>query len=392
MTANNALPATYRNPDLVVNQDNLAGWNMPHRRRHGFHNLHLLQRYGLLIRSPDVMMLNTDIDRRIGDLPEARRLTSTNEFSAIAVVQGDRLLFERYAPDFGPDRPHSMQSMTKTTLNLVFGRLVEDGVIDLGATIADYIPEIGSGYAAATIQQVLDMNVVNVFNEDYDDPYSPAPAPGEPVGYGRQEVGLSWRLPPAGEDEYSMRDFITTIASDDISNPSGETNYKSPNTDLLGWVAERASGRSLRDFMADIVKAAGLEGGFHVALSSDFSPVVSGGGFMTARDLARYAMLFARKGVGVHGETVGSAAFIEETRSGRGTAMPEPREWLRYSNQTNTNGQWLGHGGYGGQYFIADPDKDMAAVFFSVLQDKDAGDKSYTSEVIRLLEEIVALY
>ncbi len=389
---NNALPATYRNPDLVVNKDNLAGWNQAENRRHGFHNLHLLQRYGLLIRSPDVMVLNRDIDRRIGDLPEARRLTTTNEFSAMAVARGSTLLFEKYAPDFGPDRPHSMQSMTKTTLNLVYGRLVEDGAVELDAKVANYIPEIGSGYAAATIQQVLDMDLVNVFNEDYDDPYSLAPAAGEPVGYGRQEVALGWRLPPEGEDEYSMRDFILTLTSDDVANPSGETNYKSPNTDLLGWIAERVSGRPLSAHLADVVKAAGLEGGFHLALSSDFSPVVSGGGFMTARDMARYALLFARKGIGVHGEAVGSAAFIDETRSGRGTAMPEPREWLRYSNQTNTNGTWLGHGGYGGQYFIANPDNGAVAVFFSVLQDKDAGDKTYTSEVIRLLEKIIALY
>jgi CubicO group peptidase (beta-lactamase class C family) len=358
----NALPATYRNPDLVVNDDNLAGWNQAGNRRHGFHNLHLLQRYGLLIRSPDVMVLNRDIDRRIGDLAETRRLTTANEFSAMAVVRGSTLLFETYAPDFGPDRPHSMQSMTKTTLNLVYGRLGEDGVIDLTAKVADYIPEIGSGYAAATIQQVLDMDVVNVFNEDYDDPCSPAPGSGEPVDYGRQEVGLSWPLPPEGEDEYSMRDFILTLTSDDIANPSGETNYKSPNTDLLGWIAERVSGRPLSAHLADIVKAAGLEGGFHVALSSDFSPVVSGDGFM------------------------------DEARSGRGTAMPEPRQWLRYSNQTNTNGAWLGHGGYGGQHFIANPDNGVVAVSFSVLEDKDAGDRTYTSEVIRLLEEIVALY
>ena len=159
-----------------------------------------------------------------------------------------------------------------------------------------------------------------------------------------------------------MRDFILTLTSDDIANPSGETNYKSPNTDLLGWVAERVSGRPLSAHLADIVKAAGLEGGFHVALSSDFSPVVSGDGFM------------------------------DEARSGRGTAMPEPRQWLRYSNQTNTNGAWLGHGGYGGQHFIANPDNGVVAVSFSVLEDKDAGDRTYTSEVIRLLEEIVALY
>ena len=85
MTINNALPAIYRNSDLVVNEDNLTHWNLPENRRYGFHNLYRLQRYGLLsygllIRSPDVMTLNTDIDRRIGDLPETRRQTSSIEF------------------------------------------------------------------------------------------------------------------------------------------------------------------------------------------------------------------------------------------------------------------------------------------------------------------------
>ena len=42
--------------------------------------------------------------------------------------------------------------------------------------------------------------------------------------------------------------------------------------------------------------------------------MVSGGACLTARDLARYGLLFARGGEGVDGLRVGDAAFIEETR------------------------------------------------------------------------------
>ena len=79
-----------------------------------------------------------------------------------------------------------MQSIAKTTMNHIFGRLVENGRIDLGRKVVGYIPEIGSGYAGANVQQVLDMDVMNNFNEGYDDSHSPAPGPGEPVGYGGQ--------------------------------------------------------------------------------------------------------------------------------------------------------------------------------------------------------------
>jgi hypothetical protein len=46
----------------------------------------------------------------------------------------------------------------------------------------------------------------------------------------------------------------------------------------------------------------------------------------------------------VDGQAVGAAAFLQVTRQG-GIPMPPPRDWLRYSNQTNTDGDGLGHGG-----------------------------------------------
>jgi len=381
---------TVRNPDLHVGPGNLAGWNQPDRRRKGFHGLHALSRYDMGVRAPDVLVLRKSIDRRIGDLPSVRRLTGATPFSAMAVVRGQSVLYEAYAPDFGPDRPHTLQSISKTTMNLVFGRMVDDGKVVLNRRVRDYVPEIGSGYAEATVQQVLDMDVTNNFNEDYSDPYEVSRL-GATVGYGRQEIAMGWRLPPPGEPNFAMRDFLCTLTSDDVTNPGGETQYHSPNTDLLGWIAERAGGRSLRTLLIDIAVAAGVEGMFRVGTDAEGVPIVSGRIFLTARDLCRYGLLFARNGVGVHGECVGSARFIDATRGGRGTRPPPPRQSLRYSNQTNTNGRWIGHGGYGGQYMLADPETGVVVAFFSVLEDDDASDDTYHPEIIAMAEDVVRL-
>jgi len=164
-------PTTIRNPDLEVAEDNMANWNLPDKRRWGFHNIHKITRYSMGLRASQVMPLKTDIDLRIGNMPEVRRLTRTTFFSAMVVLRGQTVLFEIYAPDFGPKCLHSMQSVTKSTMNLVYGRLIEQGQIDVNKKVVDYLPDMGSGYAQATVQQVLNMDLKNNFNEDYSDPY-----------------------------------------------------------------------------------------------------------------------------------------------------------------------------------------------------------------------------
>ncbi|OYU20294.1 MAG: hypothetical protein CFE34_00930 [Rhodobacteraceae bacterium PARR1] len=108
---------------------------------------------------------------------------------------------------------------------------------------------------------------------------------------------------------------------------------------------------------------------------------------LTARDLARYGLLLARRGLGVDGRQVGDPAFIGETLKG-GIQMPAPRAHLRYSNQTNTNGRWIGHGGYGGQYLLVDMSTGTVGVYLSVLQDANGYDAAFYPPVIRMLAEI----
>ncbi len=369
----------YPNPDLAVIADNKARWNRSDYRREGFHNLYRKARYAISLRSDAVLRLEKNVDRRIGMREDVRRLTGSRIFSGMVVVRGQEVLHEAYAPDFGPDQPHSIQSITKTNLNFMVGGLVAAGQLDPGKTVADYLPEIGSGYAGATVQQVLDMDVANDYSEDYTDPFTSSYL---------HEAFMGWRLPPEGQAEEPQRAFLARIASDDTTNRSGAALYKSANSDVLAWIVERVSGQPLREHFLANVEAAGFEGAFHLTCGRDGEPWVSGGGCVTARDLARYGLLFVRRGAGIAGRQVGNPDFIEATRKHPGPVMPAPRDWLHYSNQTNTNGRWIGHGGYGGQYLLADLESGVVGVFFSVLENRDAHDPDHSTEVIRMLEAI----
>jgi CubicO group peptidase (beta-lactamase class C family) len=375
---------TIPNPELTVLGGNKSYLTHADHRRYGWHNLHRIARYGMSFRAARVLALEKRMDLRIADLEDVRRLTALPWFSAMVVLRGADILFERYAPDFAPSAPHSIQSITKTTMNLVLGRLVEQGKLDLSQKISDYIPEIGSGYSAATVQQVLNMDVVNDYSEDFADPQAT---------YYRHEEAMGWRLPLDPACEATQHSFLTRIASADTRNTTGHTQYKDANTDVVGWVVERASGRPLRAFLADIVDASGLEGTFYVTTDRDGTPALDGGASMTPRDLARYFALFARRGMGANGERVGSAAFLEQTLNS-GVAMSSPREWLRYSNHLNVAGRTVGHAGWGGQYALANLETGTVAVFLSVLENEHATGKDgndYIGQVIRMLHSVAEL-
>lgn len=373
--------ATLANLDLEVIEGNKARWSHADHRRWGLHNLHKIARYSMSFRSARVMRLEKRVDLRIAELVAVRHLTSLPCFSAMLIVRGQHILFERYAADFSQDSPHSIQSITKTMMNLVVGRLVEQGVLDLSRTIAYYVPEMGSGYAGATLQQVLNMDVVNEYSGDFATPES---------GYYRHEEAMGWRLPRDPEHEETQRSFIAKIASAETTNRSGHAHYKDANSDVIGWVVERASGRPLRSFLADIVDAAALEGALHMTTDREGFPTLDGGACLTARDLARYFSLFVRRGIGVSGERVGSADFISQTLSSGVPMRGSTYEGMRYSNHmmVSASGRSLGHGGWGGQYAIANLDTGTIGVFFSVKEDQHAATPGYLTPIIRMLESI----
>ncbi len=110
---------------------------------------------------------------------------------------------------------------------------------------------------------------------------------------------------------------------------------------------------------------------------------------MTARDLARYGLIFARKGRGIANEIVGSYQLMEATRLCIGPTFAAPDDYIHYGNQLKTNGQWIGHSGWGGQLLMVDPDNATVVVFFSVLENESASDDSYSKAIVEMAQELI---
>jgi CubicO group peptidase (beta-lactamase class C family) len=372
--------AFHPNGDLSVVDGNKSRWTTADYRRWGFHNLHRIARYGISLRSASVMKLEKRIDLRIAENLVVQQLTTLPWFSGMIVVRGQHILFERYAPDFTQDQPHSIQSITKTLMNLIVGKLVSAGVLDLSRTIAHYVPEIGSGYADATLQQVLNMDVHNDYSEDFTDPEAT---------YYRHEEAMGWRLPRSGGREETQRAFLRQIQSADTRNRSGFAQYKDANTDVLGWVVESASGRPLRSYLAEIVDAGGLEGTFYITTDREGFPTLDGGACLSARDLARYLSIFVRGGSGVNGESVGSDQFIKDTLSG-GVPMPTPYDGLRYKNHMMVSDASLCHGGWAGQFAVINLRTGIIAVYLGVIEDQHGTDRFYRPPMIQMLHSVAS--
>lgn len=335
-------------------------WENGENRRYALHHFQKVVRYTLGVRPTIIRKLKKNQDLNIGDLPEVKYLTSTTSFSGIVIVKGDTIVYEKYAPDFGPAQQHSCQSSTKTINNLLVGKLVKDGKLKLSTKIKTFYPDMGSGYAEATVQQVLDMDIVNDYTEGYGDPNSPIR---------KHESVSGWR--PYREDlGDDLRAYLKTIESKNITN-NGKYKYKSTNTDVVGMIIEAAANRPLHQLVREVMVAAGFENTGYISTDGLGVPATMGGFILTTRDFARYGMLLRDGGKGVNGKMVGGGkSFIEQTLNHSGASMGLDN--FRYSNSTYTNGRFFGHAGWGGQYLYVDPKHQLVVAFHSTLEN-DSG-------------------
>ncbi len=375
MSRNRIIP----NPDLAVGNDNKQRWNQPEFRRHGFHNAYRLFRRCLMVRSREVLQLEAAEQNLCARVPELAQMLAHPAFSAFCCLKNDEIILEKAANDFSTSAPHSIQSVTKLHIHLIIGRLLAQGLLSLDARVRDYLPGIGSGYAEASIQSLLDMNVDNDFTEDYADPDADCYT---------EEVALGWRLPGEGEKEITLAEFAASITGFRANSGVRQADYKSANTDVLTLIAAEVSPIPLAEQIEEIVDAAGYEGAFHISLSKDGHPAFSGGGCLSVRDLARFGLLLAREGRDLHGRPMANIGFLQETLIRRAPAMTPPKNWLKYSNQTMTNGRLIGHAGYGGQFLMVDMVTGTSCAFLSVLENDSGYDDTYMGELATTLRDV----
>ena len=374
-----------RNPELTTLKDNKASWNLPKTRRFGYKNLHKINRYSIFLRSDLILKLNSKPNKTIAKFPLVKKMTKNKSFCSLIVGNRQNILFEKYAKDFKKNQPQTIMSITKMFVNLFIGELVTNRLIDLNKKVSHYLPKIGSGYANAKIQDVLNMNVINSYTEDYTKAYSSS-FMHEPVG--------GWRLPKNLKNHLSQEEYLNTIKKSknkSLINNSEYAFYKSANTDVVGLIIEKVSGRTLRDWVLSVVEAAGFEDGLYIASDRYGMPWMSGGGCLITRDFLRMGLLFARKGMGVGNRKVGSSTFLDKTIFNVGPKYMNlsKDKYLYYSNSTMVSGNMIGHSGYGGQFLATNFKTGNVAAFFSVLETKSATKESYKTDMINMLIDLV---
>jgi len=228
----------------------------------------------------------------------------THTFSdAVVVVHGGSVVLERYAGETHVDTPHLLMSVSKSLVGSVVGSLADSGALDPAALVTDYVPELEtSGYAGATVRNLLDMRSGVKFSEDYTDPEAEVRV---------IEQAFGWRPVAHGHSTGSMYEYLTRLSRD--REHGGPFSYRSCETDILGWVCERVAGKRMADLLSELVWAPmGAERDAEVTCDALGAAIHDGGICATAQDLARFGMLILGDGA------TGGKQVI-------------PAEWLRSS-------------------------------------------------------------
>jgi len=208
------------------------------------------------------------------DLAEFHERTAT---TALVVIAGGAVVHEQYRK--GTRRGDRLlgYSATKSALALAVGMASDAGLMPgLDADVSALVPELAaSGYAGVTLRQLLTMTSGTGWTEDYRDPDGPA-----------SRLLAAWRSGTGG-----MRDELLAIPPAD---PAGSRYaYCTPDSLVLDWVRERATGQSFQAALAPLWEAVEAERPALVGLDQ---PAESGGVAMAGGALAATARDWARIG------------------------------------------------------------------------------------------------
>ena len=214
-----------------------------------------------------------EVVRTVGDV-----LDDTDTDAWVVLHEGE-LVDEWYAPGGAADTPHAVMSVTKSVVGGVAGALADHGRLSPDDLLTDHVPELaGTAWAGATVRQVLDMRSGVSFFEDYTDPASDLQRLDE------------WLSDPPDGDPRGLYAFLLTLREG--REHGGSFLYRSAETDVLGWVCERAAGRRMADLISELVWAPmGAEHPAEIICDGIGTAIHNGGLCATARDLARFGQL-----------------------------------------------------------------------------------------------------
>jgi CubicO group peptidase (beta-lactamase class C family) len=238
-----------------------------------------------------------------GNARSVGEIMATTDTDGWMVVHRDRILAEQYAGALEPATLHLLMSVSKSIVGILVGALAGEGLINVEEQLTAYVPELEwSGYRGATVRQLLDMRSGIAFSENYLDPDAE-------VRVLEQAVGWAPRRSP--DVPRTLREFLLTLRQD--SPHGGPFNYRSCETDILGWVCEAAAGQRFAKLTSELIwSRLGADFDANIGVDSEGTGMFDGSVSAALCDLARFGVMIAQEGTSLSNRQIVSGAWIAD--------------------------------------------------------------------------------
>jgi CubicO group peptidase (beta-lactamase class C family) len=245
--------------------------------------------------------------RRVRPLPDGAPLPlpkdeidafmAAQNVAGLIVVQDGKVRLERYALGYSREGRWTSFSVAKSVTSTLVGAAIRDGYIkSLDDPVTRYIPDLaGGGYDGVTVRQILTMTSGVRWNEDYTDPNSDV-------------ARMFAEAVPAGMDPTVA--YMRKLPR--VDPPGAKFVYKTGETNLIGVLVRRATGRKLADYLSEKVwKPAGMERDAFWMTDQTGAEVSGCCLSVSLRDYARIGLLTLEGGKGI----VPEGWFADATRT-----------------------------------------------------------------------------
>ncbi|MEP7350300.1 MAG: serine hydrolase [Sphingorhabdus sp.] len=276
--------------------------------------------------------------------------------NALLIMKDDKIVYENYRNFTRPDTHFLSMSTAKSITSILVGAALEDGFIKaLDDKVETYVPELkGSAFAGASVKDLLLMKS----GVDRSDNYRPEA--GSASDKIREDTMIFNRRRSVDEAFLVKR----------INKPGSTYLYSTLNTNILGWVLEKATGKPVNQYMSErLWKPLGAESdGFFL---TDGPPGVgrptNGMGFNAVlRDYARIGQMMLHKGR-VGDRQIISADWVKESTvpTGPEPVTPDDDQGYQYQWWTLVDSNAYMAVGLQGQFIYVDPDTRTVIVKLS---------------------------
>jgi CubicO group peptidase (beta-lactamase class C family) len=310
----------------------------------------------------------------------------------LLILKNGDIVFEQYYGSLKPELPHLMNSVSKSVVALVAGKLAAQGIIDLDKPVSHYVPALAkSGYAPDSLQTVLDMRDGSDYTEDY---------PDFTTTFRLQDCAIGWTdadyCPKNGPE--SLYEFLPMIGRDEAK--LGKFSYLSGSTNVIGWVLEAATGQPLAELISEHVwQPMGAEFDANITVDKGGFVLADHGMSSTLRDLTRLGLLVLNNGKAL-GKEVIPAPFIQDILAQQGDPnwpYPAPEGYTPsyrsfWWGEGNSGGDVSGYGIHG-QFVRVVPEADLVITLYSTWPRADGNGESHGwGATAELMEALIAKF